>query len=96
MKTILLLKREDVRNLAQQILQKVGLSEYMRKSLKTSQYPIGSNEMEVHIETARDLKYLNKDFSEDLLTRYQQLGGKLNNLQKNSKTFSSLFSNFKI
>ena len=52
--------------------------------------------MEVHIETARDLKYLNKDFSEDLLTRYQQLGGKLNNLQKNSKTFSSLFSNFKI
>lgn len=49
---------------------------------------IGSaNEMEVHIETARDLHYLQKDLCESLLTRYQQLGGKLNNLQKNWKTF---------
>jgi len=49
---------------------------------------IGSaNEMEVHIETARDLQYLDKDFCEGLLLRYQRLGGKLNNLQKNWKTF---------
>ena len=49
---------------------------------------IGSaNEMEVHIETARDLDYWQKDTCEDLLKRYNQLGGKLNNLQKNWKTF---------
>jgi len=49
---------------------------------------IGSaNEMEVHIETARDLDYWQKDFSEDLLIRYQKLGGKLTNLQRNWKTF---------
>ena len=49
---------------------------------------IGSaNEMEVHIETARDLDYLQKDFCSSLLTRYNHLGGKLTNLQKNWKTF---------
>lgn len=56
-----------------------------KKQLESS---IGSaNEMEVHIETARDLGYLNKDFSDSLLKRYQQLGGKLTNLRKNWKTF---------
>lgn len=49
---------------------------------------IGSaNEMEVHIETARDLDYWQRDFCQNLLIRYQQLGGKLHNLQKNWKTF---------
>ncbi|MDP3988309.1 MAG: four helix bundle protein [Candidatus Levybacteria bacterium] len=49
---------------------------------------IGSaNEMEVHIETARDLEYWSKNFCEDLLKRYQKLGGKLTNLQRNWKTF---------
>ena len=49
---------------------------------------IGSaNEMEVHIETARDLNYWPKDFSEMLLKRYKNLGGKLTNLQRNWKTF---------
>lgn len=49
---------------------------------------IGSaNEMEVHIETARDLGYWQRDFCEDLLNRYQKLGGKLTNLQRNWKTF---------
>lgn len=49
---------------------------------------IGSaNEMEVHIETARDLNYWQKDFCQTLLIRYSQLGGKLTNLQKNWKTF---------
>lgn len=49
---------------------------------------IGSaNEMEVHTEMARDLKYWQKDFCESLLKRYSQLGGKLTNLQKNWKTF---------
>ena len=49
---------------------------------------IGSaNEMEVHIETARDLDYCQKDFCNGLLTRYNQLGGKLTNLQRNWKTY---------
>ncbi|MBI1919185.1 four helix bundle protein [Candidatus Microgenomates bacterium] len=49
---------------------------------------IGSaNEMEVHLETARDLRYWQKDFCDNLLKRYQQLGGKLTNLQKNWKSF---------
>ena len=49
---------------------------------------IGSaNEMEVHIETARDLGYWQKAFCKDLLDRYQKLGGKLTNLQRNWKTF---------
>lgn len=46
-----------------------------------------ANEMEVHIETAKDLGYWEKDFCEDLLVRYQKLGGKLVNLQRNWKTF---------
>ncbi len=49
---------------------------------------IGStNEMEVHIETARDLDYWSKDFCKDLLLRYKNLGGKLTNLRNNWKTF---------
>ncbi len=49
---------------------------------------IGSaNEMEVHIETARDLDYWQKEFCEGLLIRYKNLGGKLTNLQRNWKTF---------
>lgn len=49
---------------------------------------IGSaNEMEVHIETAKDLDYWDEKLCLELLKRYQQLGGKLNNLQKNWKTF---------
>ena len=49
---------------------------------------VGSaNEMEVHIETARDLTYWKKDFCESLLTKYKNLGGKLTNLKRNWKTF---------
>ena len=49
---------------------------------------IGSaNEMEVHIETARDLKYWKKEFCEDLLKKYNILGRKLANLRKNWQTF---------
>lgn len=49
---------------------------------------IGSaNEMEVHIETAKDLGYWKSDLCGELLKRYQQLGGKLNNLRNNWKTF---------
>lgn len=49
---------------------------------------IGSaNEMEVHIEIARDLTYWHLAFCNDLLIRYNNLGGKLSNLQKNWKTF---------
>ena len=45
-----------------------------------------ANEMEVHLEIAKDLNYLNKDFCEKLINRYQRLGGKLNNLRKNWKS----------
>lgn len=49
---------------------------------------IGSaNEMEVHLETAKDLNYLQRDFCEQTMLRYQRLGGKLTNLQRNWKTF---------
>ena len=56
-----------------------------KKHLESS---IGSaNEMEVHIEVARDLEYWLPNFCSNLLDRYQKLGGKLTNLQKNWKTF---------
>lgn len=49
---------------------------------------IGSaNEMEVHIETARDLGYWKKELCESLLKGYKNLGGKLTNLRNNWKTF---------
>lgn len=49
---------------------------------------IGScNEMEVHIETARDLGYWDQEFCKLLLERYCNLGGKLTNLRNNWKTF---------
>ena len=43
--------------------------------------------MEVHIETAKDLEYWPKEMCEELLKRYQNLGGKLTNLRNNWKTF---------
>lgn len=46
-----------------------------------------ANEMEVHVETSRDLGYLRKEIADDLLKRYKQLGGKISNLRKNWKTF---------
>lgn len=45
-----------------------------------------ANEMEVHIETAKDLSYWKKDFCNNLIDRYQKLGGKLNNLRRNWKS----------
>jgi len=49
---------------------------------------IGScNEMEVHLAMARDLKYWQISFCEDLIRRYTLLGGKLVNLRNNWKTF---------
>lgn len=49
---------------------------------------IGSaNEMEIHIETARDLNYWLPDLANDILIRYRLLGGKLTNLQRNWKSF---------
>lgn len=49
---------------------------------------IGSaNEMEVHLETARDLNYLPPDLCNSLTDRYTKLGGKLTNLQKNWKSY---------
>ena len=61
---------------------------YEKEFKKHLNIAIGStNEMEVHIEMARDLGYWQKDFCEGLLVRYQKLGGKLTNLAKNWKTF---------
>lgn len=49
---------------------------------------IGSaNEMEVHIEVARDLSYWSRELCESMLLGYRQLGGKLMNLQRNWRTF---------
>lgn len=44
-----------------------------------------SNEMEVHLETAKDLKLLPEDLCRNLLEGYQVLGRKLNNLIKKWK-----------
>ena len=61
---------------------------YEKEFKKHLNIAIGStNEMEVHIETARDLGYWQKNFREALLARYQKLGGKLTNLMKNWKTY---------
>lgn len=46
-----------------------------------------ANEMESHIDTARDLNYWERDLSNNLVERYALLGGKINNLLKNWKTF---------
>lgn len=49
---------------------------------------IGSvNEMEVHLNMAKDLGYLDKGVCEDLVNRYIALGGKLTNLRNNWKTY---------
>lgn len=45
------------------------------------------NEMEVHVSLAKDLNFWNQEFCEILLKRYLQLGGKLNNLRNNWKTY---------
>lgn len=45
------------------------------------------NEMEVHLNMARDLNYWDKTFCEDLIARYIALGGKLTNLRNNWKTY---------
>lgn len=46
-----------------------------------------ANEMEVHLCFARDLGYLSKETCNDLIFKYQQLGGKLVNLRNRWKTF---------
>lgn len=46
-----------------------------------------SNEMEVHINFAMDLEYWTKNFCEPLIKRYILLGGKINNLKNNWKTY---------
>lgn len=46
-----------------------------------------SNEMEVHIDMARDLNLWDKNFCDDLIRRYQLLGGKLTNLRNKWKTY---------
>lgn len=49
---------------------------------------VGSaNEMEVHIDMAKDLGYWLENSSINLLHRYKLLGGRLTNLQRNWKTF---------
>lgn len=49
---------------------------------------IGScNEMEVHLNMAKDLGFWGKSFCEELIERYIFLGGKIVNLQKNWKTY---------
>jgi four helix bundle protein len=49
---------------------------------------IGScNEMEVHISMTRDLNFWPIDFCDDLLQRYNFLGGKLTNLRNNWRTY---------
>ena len=46
-----------------------------------------SNEMEVHLDTAKDLKLLPEEECKNLLDRYHNVGGKLSNLIKNWKRY---------
>lgn len=46
-----------------------------------------ANEMEVHIDIARDLGYWDVQFSNDLVKRYAMLGGKITNLRRKWQTF---------
>jgi len=46
-----------------------------------------ANEMEHHVEVAKDLNYWEKQICLQLLDRYCKLGGKLSNLKNNWKTF---------
>lgn len=46
-----------------------------------------ANEMEVHIETAKSLHYLEAAICDELLIRYNHLGGKIENLRKIWRTF---------
>jgi len=49
---------------------------------------IGScNELEVHIAIACDLHFWDKKFAEELIKRYQFLGGKLTSLRNKWKTY---------
>ncbi|OGE18779.1 hypothetical protein A3J19_03230 [Candidatus Daviesbacteria bacterium RIFCSPLOWO2_02_FULL_41_8] len=49
---------------------------------------IGSaNEMEVHLNMAKDLGYLNQIICDELINKYMALGGKLTNLRNNWKTY---------
>lgn len=45
------------------------------------------NEMEVHLNMAKDLRYWDKTFCDQLIARYIGLGGKLTNLRNNWKTY---------
>lgn len=45
------------------------------------------NEMEVHLNMAKDLDYLDKKVCDELIQRYIILGGKLTNLRNNWKTY---------
>lgn len=49
---------------------------------------VGSaNEMEVHLNMAKDLGYLDRGVCEGLISRYIGLGGKITNLRNNWKTY---------
>lgn len=49
---------------------------------------IGSaNEMEVHISMTKDLGFWDKGFCDDLIKKYNFLGGKLTNLRNKWKTY---------
>lgn len=56
-----------------------------KKHLDTA---VGScNEMEVHLNIARDLGYLDRSICDQLISKYIALGGKLTNLRKNWKSY---------
>lgn len=56
-----------------------------KKHLETA---LGScNEMEVHLSLAKDLGFLDCASCDDLIQRYIFLGGKLNNLRNNWKSY---------
>lgn len=71
-------------NIAEGWAKRVHIKEF-KKHLNIA---IGSaNEMEVHISLARDLGYWKSEICSDFSLQYNRLGGKLNNLKRNWRSF---------
>lgn len=80
--------RRASRSIPSNIAEGFAKRYYPREFKKHLTVAIGSsNEMEVHLDTARDLELLDKEVCNKFLKRYQILGMKLNKLIQNWKKF---------
>lgn len=73
------------------LYEKLDLGSQMRRCSKSPPANIAEGwakkRMEVHLNMARDLDYLNKDICNELIARYILLGGKITNLRNKWKSY---------